>query len=76
MQPIYLPTTAMSTHIGVCTKFLTQNKGILFKENKHYFLPPGKKYCLWKISAMVAWVERPRGNNKVADEVLEKMFGK
>jgi protein involved in temperature-dependent protein secretion len=74
MKPIYAQTGKMAELLGVDTKFLNTNKDTTFQLGQHYFIPSGKKYCLWKISEMISWVENTT-NNKLADDVFARMVG-
>ena len=73
MNVLYMQTGKIAQLLGIDTKFLNQNKESIFYEGKHFFIPNGKKYCLWKVNEMIAWVENTT-NSSEADEVLQKIL--
>ena len=70
MTPRFLSTGKMAKHIGVNDKFLKENKGVLFKENIHFFVPDGRSHPLWDVEKMVEWV---MGKDSDVDEILKKV---
>jgi len=66
-KPFVLPTSKMAAYLGVSKDFLRKNKGILFKQGKHFNRPIGTKRDMWIVAEMEKWAL----NRNVSKEALE-----
>ena len=67
IKPFVLPTSKMANYLGVDRGFLQRNKGILFKQGKHFNRPIGTKRDMWIVAEMEKWAL----NRNVSKEALE-----
>jgi hypothetical protein len=64
----------MANLVGIDNKFLHENKNVLFKKGIHFYIPTGKKYCLWKVEEMVKWVENPKSLDEESQKLVDRIL--
>jgi hypothetical protein len=69
LHPRYLRTGKMAELIGRSTKWLKQNKDVLFIRGVHYYQPDGEREPFWDIQKIDEWIRSQNQNEEVAQIV-------
>lgn len=73
IKPLYLRTGKMALLIGRSTRWLKEQKDVLFLRGIHYHQPEGEREPFWDIAKVDEWV-RSQENNEDIDLILNKML--
>ncbi len=72
LTPLYLRTGKMASLIGRSSRWLKEQKGVLFKQGTHYHQPQGEREPFWDVEKMDEWVRSMEKNDEI-DEILKKV---
>lgn len=72
LKPLYLRTGKMAALIGRSSRWLKEQKDVLFKKGIHYHQPDGEREPFWDIEKVNDWV-RSQEKSQEIDEILKKV---
>jgi len=72
LTPLYLRTGKMASLIGRSSRWLKEQKGVLFKQGIHYHQPKGEREPFWDVEKMDEWVRSIVQDDEI-DEILKKV---
>lgn len=72
VEPKFVSTKEAANFLNVDPSFLTKRQGTVFKQNEHYFKPPGESIVRWDIEKLEKWMRTTIQDS--VDEELEELL--